>query len=690
MKDIFLSIVIPCYNGGKYLRRSLNSIVNIKYVPLEVIIVDDVSSEPYDDVIDEFRDKLNIRFYQNEYRCGSPANGRELGAQLAKGEYLTFMDCDDVLIYSAIQQLKSFIIRNGFPEYIVSGIRGIKSDGKTTTYEKYESLTYLHGKFFNVDKFYRKCDLHFKKDMYFIEDQYLCALINCNLAKYNIMPTFFNVCTYGFIANEGSLSSIVSDNEKHSDEAVYRRMKVYIDTNYDTLIKFYKAGDLPKEIAYEWLIRTVVQLYFEAQALGYRFDEIEGLKELFGDQIKDIKDMLNISNKDIIEYVYEDNYKVYYDEYKNILINDADDIELQGTLKSFLCEVAYSHDEYMSNDLSLLNRPIDLSIIVPCYNSKKCVGKLLESISRSKMKIGLEVILVDNCSTEPYKDIINKYHSQFKIIKFSTDKKYSNMANAKNIGINFATGRYITFIDHDDEFITEGLDVAIKNAIVDEPLYMVTGIERVSGDVHTKQLGSLLYTYGKFFDRVEFINKYNIRFNPNSKYLEDAYLTSLIACAMAENDIQPYITDYCTYVLNDNKDSLEYNLKDRLNEFIYNQHETVFKFYNDNKIDFLYAREFLVMDILNLYFESQDSYDKFDDIKDIIIKFIKEAKNLLDMNNEQIIDFCYECWTISAGKYTNLYKEQYINYVNYHAKEITIHIKFNDFINKYCAEGNNV
>ena len=60
----------------------------------------------------------------------------------------------------------------------------------------------------------------------------------------------------------------------------------------------------------------------------------------------------------------------------------------------------------------LPNRPF-YSIIVPCYNSRNTLGNLLDSILQQNMNDDLEVILSDDCSTESYQDIVDKYNGSY-------------------------------------------------------------------------------------------------------------------------------------------------------------------------------------------------------------------------------------------------------------------------------------
>ena len=94
-KDL-VSIIIPAYNVERTVRETLESVVNQSYKGLEVIIVDDGSTDNTFNIITEFaKDYSNIQVFK-KYNEGLPAT-RNYGFQFVSGEYLLFLDADDIL-----------------------------------------------------------------------------------------------------------------------------------------------------------------------------------------------------------------------------------------------------------------------------------------------------------------------------------------------------------------------------------------------------------------------------------------------------------------------------------------------------------------------------------------------------------------------------------------------------------------
>ena len=104
------SIIISCYNSRKTIGALLESLCNqnLEYEDLEVIISDDCSTEPYDDIVSEFYDRLQIKSVKTKYNC-CPSNTRERGAQAATGQWICFSDHDDEFVLDSLQHIKKTI-----------------------------------------------------------------------------------------------------------------------------------------------------------------------------------------------------------------------------------------------------------------------------------------------------------------------------------------------------------------------------------------------------------------------------------------------------------------------------------------------------------------------------------------------------------------------------------------------------
>lgn len=99
-----ISVVIATYNGATYLAEQLSSIVSQTIQPYEVIIRDDCSNDDTVNIIESYRTKLHIRYYQNARNVGYTKNF-ELAVSSATGSYIALCDQDDIWEPHKLEQL---------------------------------------------------------------------------------------------------------------------------------------------------------------------------------------------------------------------------------------------------------------------------------------------------------------------------------------------------------------------------------------------------------------------------------------------------------------------------------------------------------------------------------------------------------------------------------------------------------
>lgn len=104
-----------------------------------------------------------------------------------------------------------------------------------------------------------------------------------------------------------------------------------------------------------------------------------------------------------------------------------------------------------------------VSVIIPVYNAEKYLVKCLNNIVAQSLE-DIEIIIIDDGSTDNSLNIIKKYCSKYENIKYKS-KTNEGQAIARNIGISMATGEFITFVDSDDYIDKEMLEKMYNNAI---------------------------------------------------------------------------------------------------------------------------------------------------------------------------------------------------------------------------------
>ena len=122
-----LSIIIPVYNAEEYLDRCLESVVDQSFTSYEVILVDDGSSDSSPLICDRYS-ATDPRFRTIHKANGGVSSARNAGLNLAKGEYVMFVDSDDALLPDALERMfeevvDEDIVIGGYTTYI-GGIPG--------------------------------------------------------------------------------------------------------------------------------------------------------------------------------------------------------------------------------------------------------------------------------------------------------------------------------------------------------------------------------------------------------------------------------------------------------------------------------------------------------------------------------------------------------------------------------------
>ncbi|WP_276948184.1 glycosyltransferase family 2 protein [Acetatifactor muris] len=100
-----VSVIVPVFNAGKYIKRCLNSLLDQSLSEIEIICIDDGSTDQSLNILREYeKTDKRIQIYKMEKNQGAYA-ARNMGLKLAQGKYVQFVDADDFIDYSALERL---------------------------------------------------------------------------------------------------------------------------------------------------------------------------------------------------------------------------------------------------------------------------------------------------------------------------------------------------------------------------------------------------------------------------------------------------------------------------------------------------------------------------------------------------------------------------------------------------------
>lgn len=132
-----ISIIVPVYNTELYLRRCIQSIIDQTYSNLEILLINDGSTDHSLDICNEFA-KTDVRIKTFDKENKGVSHTRNMGLEKAIGEYIMFVDSDDFIdkhyVYDMYQELK-----NNHYEMIISGMSFCDEDERILKRELYKN-----------------------------------------------------------------------------------------------------------------------------------------------------------------------------------------------------------------------------------------------------------------------------------------------------------------------------------------------------------------------------------------------------------------------------------------------------------------------------------------------------------------------------------------------------------------------
>lgn len=241
------------------------------------------------------------------------------------------------------------------------------------------------------------------------------------------------------------------------------------------------------------------------------------------------------------------------------------------------------------------------SVIIPVYNGEKTISRCLDSLLKQEMT-GYEIIVVNDGSTDKTSEICQSYEKKYKQIKY-LEKENGGVSTARNLGLEYACGNYILFVDSDD-FVTEDYFVTIVKYTQNACDFLMFSKLVYDGETYKKQLlrphtllaqketfellvtalkNQLLNSPTNKIYRRDIIEKHNIRFDPTLVIGEDKvfviqYILNISNIRIIEEPI--YVTSV------ENGDSLSRKKRYDLYKQILKEHDLLFEAIEKSELPF--------------------------------------------------------------------------------------------------------
>ena len=396
-----VSVIIPVYNVEQYLRECLDSVVNQTLKEIEIICVDDGSTDSSLEILKEYAKKDNrITVMKQENLHAGVA--RNAGLAVARGEYVHFLDSDDWVDSHTYKELYDII--------------------------KEKKVNIIKFKSYSFDNQTQKIVKNSYTDM--------------DLIKKSREISF---------DNDFELAIDISDAPW---SGMYKRDFLGDNIKFDSLICANDAS-----FYFRCLVKDRKLFFIDKKFVYYRVNNqnsLVGIRALnFDCQIKlfyIIKEIVRNECKKYIDKLEDRFSNAIFWRFKSYISDDNLNPKVKDNIKNLTlsffrenCHLKYAFD---LNDFLSKNSDCKISVIIPVYNVEKYLPKCLDSVINQTLK-EIEIICVDDGSTDNSINVLEKYSKideRIKILR-QTNKK---AGAARNLGIHNAIGKYIFFMDSDD------------------------------------------------------------------------------------------------------------------------------------------------------------------------------------------------------------------------------------------------
>ena len=151
-----VSITLPTYNGAKYLRESIDSCLNQTHKNIELIIVDDGSTDTTQEIVKSYSDR-RMQYIRNETNLGI-ANSLNKGFSFATGDYLTWTSDDNMYFKNAIEVMVEELERHKNVDFVYANRYLIDEEGNAVGRLKAKPIRHL-----DIENYIGPCFLYRKK-----------------------------------------------------------------------------------------------------------------------------------------------------------------------------------------------------------------------------------------------------------------------------------------------------------------------------------------------------------------------------------------------------------------------------------------------------------------------------------------------------------------------------------------------
>lgn len=464
-----ISIIVAVYNTEKYLKKCLNSLLNQTYQNLEIIVVEDCSTDNSKEVLKKYSHNDKVKLIYNKKNSGL-SYSRNVGLENATGDFIGYIDSDDYVDLDYYKKLMQSII-DSKAEIAICDIKVVDEETNMEVISRCcNSDEFSVYNVVNNGLAASACNKLFKKEL-ISKYKFAEGKVNEDIAV--VIPTLVNAkkityanTYYYYVQRGGSIqNSGFSDKkfdifygvkttlERIKENKDYESLKDAIVFNQLIVLLLYV---IPKEK--NWKCRKEILKKYNELANEYQIRQNHN----FWIFLQNCGKKHQIYYKMLFKFNCEGHYFI-----SNTLISLYDLLSIILKPKKVIKEKIDMDDLILlaKNQKELPNEDIKISVIVPNYNYAKFMYQRIYSILRQNYKL-YELIILDDCSKDNSKEIIDDICNNLK--DFINIKSVYNTTNSGSAfkqwkkGMKLAKGDYVWIAEADDYCETKLLKTLVK------------------------------------------------------------------------------------------------------------------------------------------------------------------------------------------------------------------------------------
>lgn len=457
-----VSVIIPVYNAEKYLKEAIDSVIAQTFTDLEIICVNDGSTDHSAEILQEYKAK-DTRIQVYSQANGGASVARNEGLKHATGDYVYFFDSDDLIIPDALRILYNSAINEDADVVLCSAKSIYESDELRKEFPQYMNYYKRSGVYrgrMNGLELFRKLK---ENDEYFCQP--CCYFVNRDF----LISNEIEFCQGIIREDEIFAFSLLLYAQRAlciKDELFVRRVR---DNSVMTGSSYGKQANACLQASVE-MYRLASRVKMDRELTRIVAEHCAGFAKAARSQYNHIlpEESIDIQNNNTYGLMY-----YYFQRYLN-----SQESEL-------IIPSAFARQEILNEKD---NNRCKATIVVPVYNAELYLNECLDSLVNQTVR-DIEIICINDGSTDQSLKILKEYAAKDKRIRV-IDQQNHGHGYTMNVGISNATGETVMFVDSDDFIETDAIErlypILKKNRLdfVKCDLQTFTGDHEITGKMN--------------------------------------------------------------------------------------------------------------------------------------------------------------------------------------------------------------